>query len=130
MSVRGHAERHGSGIVEPMAERDDLRATELTLGGRRFVVFSMSAESQPLGLTRAEAEVCVRLVAGMTLRQIAEERRTTERTVDKQVQSLYRKLDVCSRRELAARFAGIEPAPLSPRAVANRRPKAPRARAR
>jgi len=55
-------------------------------------------------LSQAEREVVAALVAGSTNADIARRRHSSERTVANQVQSVFRKLQVRSRSELAARL--------------------------
>jgi len=55
---------------------------------------------EPLVLTGAEAEVFGHLREGLGNREIAELRRTSLRTAEKQVQQVFRKLGVSSRTEL------------------------------
>ncbi|MGD8310877.1 MAG: helix-turn-helix transcriptional regulator [Chromatiales bacterium] len=54
------------------------------------------------GLTPAERDVLAALLAGSTQADIAARRGSSERTIANQVQSIYRKLGVRSRNELAA----------------------------
>ena len=56
------------------------------------------------GLTPAEQEVGVRLLRGQSHKEIAADRRTSERTVRQQALAVYRKSGVRSRAELAAFF--------------------------
>lgn len=55
-------------------------------------------------LTPAEAEVGVLLLKGLTHKQVAEVRDTSERTVRQQARLLYRKAGLAGRSELAAFF--------------------------
>lgn len=57
-------------------------------------------------LTEAERDVLAALLAGSTNADIACRRRASERTVANQAQSIYRKLGVRSRNELAAKLHG------------------------
>jgi DNA-binding NarL/FixJ family response regulator len=61
-------------------------------------------------LTRAERSILSAVLAGHTHQQIATERRTSRRTVDNQVASIFAKLRVNSRRELVARVLFVSPA--------------------
>lgn len=61
-------------------------------------------------LTRAERSVLSAVLAGHTHQQIATVRRTSRRTVDNQVASIFAKLRVNSRRELVARVLFVSPA--------------------
>jgi DNA-binding CsgD family transcriptional regulator len=74
---------------------EDLAVLELR---RREVV-------QPDCLTRAEHEVALLVLEGKTNADIARLRRTSARTVANQLRSVYNKLGVSSRAELAARLA-------------------------
>lgn len=55
-------------------------------------------------LTPAEAEVAGLMLKGMSLREIAELRRTSEATIRQQAQSVYRKSGLANRAELSAYF--------------------------
>jgi len=55
-------------------------------------------------LTPAEADVAGLLLKGVSLRDIAVLRRTSEPTIRQQAQSIYRKSGLAGRRELAAYF--------------------------
>ena len=55
-------------------------------------------------LTPAEADIAGLLLKGVSLRDIAAVRRTSEATIRQQAQSIYRKSGLAGRRELAAYF--------------------------
>jgi DNA-binding CsgD family transcriptional regulator len=55
-------------------------------------------------LTPAEADIAGLLLKGVSLRDIAALRRTSEATIRQQAQSVYRKSGLAGRRELAAYF--------------------------
>ena len=55
-------------------------------------------------LTEAEREVTAQIIAGSTNADIARRRDASEHTVANQVQAIFRKLEVRSRGELAARL--------------------------
>ena len=59
-------------------------------------------------LTAAECGVLELLLEGNTNSRIAQSRGTTLRTVSKQVDAVYKKLEVHSRTELAQRFGSTE----------------------
>jgi DNA-binding NarL/FixJ family response regulator len=59
-------------------------------------------------LTPAECGVLELLLQGNTNSRIASSRGTTLRTVSKQVDAVYKKLEVHSRGELAQRFGSTE----------------------
>lgn len=88
----------------------DLRSTELVVGGTPLVVLSYvlppeADAERTAALTKAEREVLALLLAGRKNAEIALARRTAVRTVSKQVDAIYRKLGVHSRRELTVRLA-------------------------
>ena len=86
---------------------DEPRMARFQLGTEEFAVVRLpDVARRPLQmLSDAEREVSLLLLAGLSNRAIAEERKTAIRTVANQIQSIYRKLDVNSRTELAARLA-------------------------
>ena len=55
-------------------------------------------------LTPAEREVCLLLLKGLSLREIADIRDTGERTAREQARAIYRKSALAGRAELAAFF--------------------------
>lgn len=75
---------------------------ELVLEGETYLVLSHPiAEDDEL--TRAEREILALLDRGRSDRAIADARGTSRGTVTKQIDSIFRKLGVGSRRELLAR---------------------------
>lgn len=64
-------------------------------------------------LSGAEAEVALLLLKGLSLKEIAELRETSERTTRKQAQAIYRKASIAGRAELSAFFLEdlLSPAP-------------------
>ena len=56
-------------------------------------------------LTRREREVAVLVARGLSTRQIAQELVISERTVDKHVANLLKKLNLRSRNQVTARMA-------------------------
>lgn len=56
------------------------------------------------GLTAAEREIATLLLKGLSLKEIAEARKTSERTVRQQTLALYSKSGVAGRAELSAYF--------------------------
>ncbi len=84
-----------------------LRTSELAIGDERFVVLSYPVEKGAAGAELTEAETAVALLAlrGLSNAEIAHVRGSTARTVANQLASIYRKLGVGSRVELAARLA-------------------------
>jgi DNA-binding CsgD family transcriptional regulator len=71
-----------------------------------------SAEEPPPTLTRREREVANLLERRFTSRQIATELHLSERTVDKHVANILRKLDLHSREQIAAKLAERRSQPL------------------
>lgn len=56
------------------------------------------------GLTEAEAEVGLLLLKGLSFKEVAAVRETSERTAREQARAVYRKADVAGRAELSAWF--------------------------
>lgn len=83
-----------------------MRISELEVGGERLVVLSAPVMVDEDALTDAEREVARRVVGGCTNAEVGAARGSSERTVANQLQSIYRKLGVSDRRELARRLAG------------------------
>jgi len=77
----------------------------VNLDGEDFAVlhFPIASQTDLTGLSDAEGEVANAIVKGMSNEEIARMRRTSNRTVAKQVASIFKKLGVGSRRELVAR---------------------------
>lgn len=69
-------------------------------------VLNMEAKVSRNELSGAEEDVLERLLDGATYNEIADARRTSLGTVRKQVESVYRKVGVRSRAELAAAAGG------------------------
>jgi DNA-binding CsgD family transcriptional regulator len=95
--------------VEPPTGADLFR---VRMGDRDFAVvsFPIPAASPALApLSAAEADVLELILAGGSNREIAGARCTSERTVANQVASLFRKLGVSSRSELAAHASWFAP---------------------
>lgn len=85
----------------PDHARRALRVQTFVVDGQRYALAPVSGP--PLeGLSAAEREVARLAVAGRTSAQIAGVRRVSVRTIDAQLASIYRKLGVSSRAELAA----------------------------
>lgn len=83
----------------------DLRVYAVEIAGVRYVVFSHALEPREgrRGLTPSEREVLQLLDEGLSDREIVARRGTTRGTLTKQIDSIFRKLGVHSRRELLAR---------------------------
>ncbi len=82
-----------------------LGARVLDIDGDRYVVFEWPLAQREgwCALTAAELEILELLREGRTDREIAERRGRTRSTITKQIDSVFRKLGVQSRRELATR---------------------------
>lgn len=75
---------------------------ELRGGTYAFVCFRISRGPQWSTLTAAEEQVVEFVLEGLSNKEIAQRRGTRERTVANQLASIFRKLQVTSRSELAA----------------------------
>lgn len=86
----------------------DVRVSELALGDAELVVLSYATSEGAVldSLTQAEREVATAAAAGMSTATIARLRGTSTRTVSNQLASIFAKLAVSSRAELARRVAG------------------------
>lgn len=88
-----------------------LRAklAEISIKGEDLLVgaYPLINEECVEGLTEAERSVLAHLVAGSTNSDIAQRRNTSEYTIANQVKSIFHKLEVCSRGELAARLQSV-----------------------
>jgi len=117
------------------AERSRARELQVQLDGTRADLVRWRAEAQELlrglgaaidrqfdrwGLSPAEREVGLLLLKGLSLKEAAQARRTSERTVRQQALAVYRKAGLAGRAELAAFF--LEDL-LLPRDGAERRPR-------
>jgi DNA-binding CsgD family transcriptional regulator len=87
----------------------DLQGRVFDADGKRYAVlfFSSPSDTQAL-LTDAEREVAALVVSGHSNSDVARIRSTSPRTVANQLASIYQKLGVGSRSELAARIAALE----------------------
>lgn len=83
----------------------------LPLGDAEVVVFSFPSDASSLldVLTPSERDVARLVMAGHSNAAVARERRTTPRTVSKQLDAIYRKVGVHSRAELVVRFGESMP---------------------
>lgn len=84
--------------IEAERWRDEHRA--LLAGLARAI----DDQFQRWGLTEAEAEVALLLLKGLSHKQIAAARATSERTIREQARAVYRKGDLAGRAELSAFF--------------------------
>ena len=95
----------------------DLRVNVVQVAGVRYVVLSyaMSDPSLSARLTAAERDVLALLLWGLSNAEIALQRGTAVRTVANQIASIFQKLGVSSRSELAAALAAGHERALEPR---------------
>jgi DNA-binding NarL/FixJ family response regulator len=82
-----------------------MRAGRFSVAGKEMAVLSypLPPADLPKGLTEAERDVALAICAGRSNAEIAMQRGTSPRTVANQVASLFAKLGLRSRYELAAR---------------------------
>ncbi len=92
--------------VLPSEPPPSLVAYELE-PGRVMFVHALPATLRVPGLGNAEEEVLALLLRGHDTNAIASKRRTSPRTVANQVASIFRKLGVSSRAELAAKVLDL-----------------------
>lgn len=87
---------------------------------------AIDRQFQRWGLSPAEREVALLLVKGLSHKEAAEVRATSERTVRQQALAVYRKAGLAGRAELAAFFLEdlLQPVPGSPEAAAEAPPAA------
>jgi len=80
-----------------------LQATKFSLGSEEYVVFELDAvvPDYPVCLTRSEREVVGLTLAGLDKKEVARRRSTAVSTVRNQLQSVFEKLGVANRYELA-----------------------------
>ncbi|MEE4298884.1 MAG: LuxR C-terminal-related transcriptional regulator, partial [Pseudomonadales bacterium] len=65
---------------------------------------AIEAQFRGWGLSTAEAEIGMLLLKGLSLKEIAALRETSERTVREQARAVYRKAGLAGRAELSAYF--------------------------
>lgn len=80
------------------------RTGRFVFAGCEHVYVSFATSTAIAALTATEAEVARMAASGASTSAIARTRRVSERTVANQLASIYRKLGLTSRLELAARF--------------------------
>lgn len=87
-----------------IAPPPELRAARFALGGRDVAVLSFPTDQLrvPESLSPAERDVTFALLHGATNAEIAARRGVAVRTVANQIASIFKKLGVSSRTELAA----------------------------
>jgi len=83
--------------------KHDVRVSELEVAGEHLLVVSIPLPKPALApLSETERDVMLAKLAGRSNAEIAEARGRSTRTIANQVASIYRKLGVSSRAELAA----------------------------
>lgn len=82
----------------------EINGATFTVAGEEFSVIAVPGAKTICfdELTGAENEVCQLMLGGLSNAEIAGARGTSVNTVENQAASIFRKLDVCSRAELAA----------------------------
>jgi len=87
---------------------EGTRVTEFSVADEELVVISLPLAAFEVAgaLTPAEREVVMGLLEGRSNADIASERGTSQRTVANQIASIFEKVGVRSRAELAARIRG------------------------
>lgn len=95
--------------IEPRSARgagasEGLRAAALRWHGDELIVISyrLAEPDRQNALTAAERAVTRLALEGLSNREMAVRRRASERTIANQLASVFRKLNLGSRRELAA----------------------------
>jgi DNA-binding NarL/FixJ family response regulator len=104
--VRGATKPVDADPVRPAESR--VEVFDINLGGEELVVVSFPIESAAhlARLTPAERDVARAVARGLSNEQVARERGCRARTVACQLASIYRKLGISSRTELAIRLSG------------------------
>jgi DNA-binding CsgD family transcriptional regulator len=80
-----------------------LRAVDVELRSGRYVLLSYARGDGAPRLTPAERDVALGLLAGRSNLELAAARGSSPRTIANQIASIFKKLGVRSRSELAAR---------------------------
>jgi DNA-binding NarL/FixJ family response regulator len=113
-----HLRRERAALTEALrradAERQQLDAAAArwkaqAADAARGFAQAVEAEFERWGLTAAEREVAMLLLKGMSLKDIADARGTSERTVRQQATVVYAKAGVAGRTELASYFLDALP---------------------
>jgi DNA-binding CsgD family transcriptional regulator len=101
-----HAERRAQRLTTDLeaARREAARFREEAREALRGLGDAIDRQFGRWNLTPAEREVALLLLKGLTHREIAEARRTTETTIRQQALAVYRKSGLRSRAELSAFF--------------------------
>jgi DNA-binding CsgD family transcriptional regulator len=75
-------------------------------GEYAVISYPLRRPGQLAKLTAAELAVSEGVLEGLSMRQLAQRRQVSERTIGNQLASIYRKLGVASRHELLALLSG------------------------
>jgi DNA-binding NarL/FixJ family response regulator len=95
-----------------MARARRVEQFEVVVGDEVLVVTSLPADAAGLSdarlsvLTNAERQVALDVAAGLSNQAIAKKRKRAVRTIANQLASIYRKLGIASRAELAILLMG------------------------
>jgi DNA-binding NarL/FixJ family response regulator len=89
-------------------KRRGVEVFDVDVGGESLVVISLPIEASASleALTPAERAVALAVLRGLSNEQVAKERGCRARTVAVQLASIYRKLGISSRAELAVLLGG------------------------
>ena len=74
----------------------------IVTGANQGLGSAISRQFDEWGLSEAEAEIGLFLLKGLSLQEVADLRRTSERTAREQARAVYRKSGLAGRNELAA----------------------------
>ena len=103
--LRSPARRPAASAPEPLPLPLGLTVETIQVGGETLVVFAFPRKQDyPSLLTDAEKDIVELVLQGLTTAQIAAARDVAKTTVSSQLQSIYRKLGVASRAELACKL--------------------------
>ncbi len=94
----------GSGSPPPLDSDSGPRVSRMRVGGEDILVLSVPLPKlrYPEGTTSAEHEIIDAVLEGRTIKEIAELRNASLRTVTTQLGAIFRKADVNSQAELIA----------------------------
>ncbi|MEE4360067.1 MAG: helix-turn-helix transcriptional regulator [Pseudomonadales bacterium] len=102
LQARADLARLGADLARTRAQADAWRRENEALV--RGLAMAIERQFEEWGLTGAEAEVGLLLLKGLSLQEIAELRKTSERTTREQARAIYRKGGLAGRAELSAFF--------------------------
>lgn len=108
-AARRTARRLGDDLTTAQADASRWRAE--AQDALRSLGTAIDHQLERWELTAAERAVAVQLLKGLSHKEVASERNTSERTVRQQALAIYRKAGVHSRAELSAFFLRDLPAP-------------------